>query len=125
MGAHSRGMAKTQLKRNQGAPVMTGDVDAVEPQRVQQCDDVGEQPPAVVAARRRIRHSSTAQVRADHSVGIRERRKNLPPFPPVLRKAVQEEDRLTRACLGKVHTQAGQLNEAMLNARQLLLHHAG
>ncbi|HEY6685272.1 MAG TPA: hypothetical protein VI094_03585 [Propionibacteriaceae bacterium] len=87
-------------------------------------EHVGENIAHGVPVGRRVRPTSTAQVGRDHSVVLGERRDDLAPLPPVLREAVQEQDRrgIRVPGLGDVHPQAGRERDERVGHTRELRH---
>ena len=92
---------------------------ALEPHRVHQVEHVRGHVLLVVALGRRLGLAEAAQVGHDHAVaGIGERGDLVAPLVPVLRPAVEDQDRVAvgRAGLDHVHPQAGGVDLAFPDA---------
>ena len=114
--AEALGMAGREQQAGEAAPVVAGEVDALDPERVEQRDQVvgrttsGSIGPGGASVQPKPRRSGT----------IRRRRPGQPldhaaPLVPVLRPAVDEQQRLAGAGLGDVHAQPAHLDEAVLD----------
>ena len=75
--------------------------------------------PNFVAPGGRVAPAETAQVRADHPAFVGQRRNHLAPGPPVLRPAVEQEDRRALPRFGDVQSRAGDLDVAMSHTVEL------
>ena len=115
-------MVEAEPEPNEHAEVVGDQPDPPKPERVEQREHVGENIAHGVPVDRRIRPTSAAQVRRDHSVALGEPGDDLAPLPPVLREAVQEQNRrgIRVPGLGDVHPQAGrERDELMRNTWEL------
>ena len=115
---HAFWMIEAQQERHQRTPVMSDDPCALQPKFVEQRHKIRHQLVRLVSVSWSVRPPGAAQIGTDHPVTLGEHPDELPPRPPVLREAVQEEQWLPLACLGDVHPEARQLHEAVLHPGQ-------
>jgi hypothetical protein len=91
-----------------GTPVVPGDVGVLDAERVEHADDVGDQGAHPVCLDRLGLGgvAEAAQVRRDHPVaGIGQSGDLVPPEPPGIGEAVQQQHRRPAARLGQVEIQ--------------------
>jgi hypothetical protein len=115
-------MVEAEPEPNEHAEVVGDQPDPPKPERVEQREHVGENIAHGVPVGWCVGPTSAAQVGRDHSVALGERRDDLAPLPPVLREAVQEQNRrgIRVPGLGDVHPQAGrERDELMRNTWEL------
>jgi hypothetical protein len=115
-------VVEAEPEPNERTEVVGDQPDPPKPERVEQREHVGENLVHGVPVGRRVRPTSAAHVGCDHAVALGERRDDLAPLPPVLREAVQEQDRegIRVPGLGYVHPQAGrERDERVGHAREL------
>ncbi len=105
---------------------MAGQPHPLEPEDVEQPDDVGGELRLQVAATRGVGPAEPAQVGADHPVALAERTDQPPPRIPVLRPAVDHHERLGvgRAGGGDVHAKTANIVEGVLDREAGDLGHA-
>ena len=101
----------------EAAPVVAGEVGLLDPERVEQGDHVVDEDVGLVGSGRRVGPAEAAQVGHDHPPDVGQPLDDAAPLVPVLRPAVEQQQRLAGACLGDVHAQAARLDEAVLDAR--------
>jgi hypothetical protein len=121
-GRDTFGVVEAEPEPDERAEVVGDQPDPPKPERVEQREHVGENIAHGVPLGRRVCPTSAAQVGRDHSVALGERRDDLAPLPPVLREAVQEQNRrgIRVPGLGDVHPQAGrERDEGMGHPRKL------
>lgn len=93
--------------------------NAVKPLGVEQAEQVAGERRLGVVAGRRVGPAEAAQVGREHAMGAGQRRDHAPPAPPVLRPAVDEHERRTRAGLGDMQAHSGaHVDVAMAHAAQ-------
>ena len=98
---------------------MREQLDALQPHGVHEVEHVRGHVLLLVALGRRLGLAEAAQVGHDHAVsGSRERRDLVAPLVPVLRPAVEDEDRVAvgRPGLDDVHAQAAGVDLAFPDA---------
>jgi hypothetical protein len=102
-------VVEAEPEPNERTEVVGDQPDPPKRKLVEQREHVGENLVHGVPVGRRVRPTSAAQVGRDHAVALGERQDDLAPLPPVLREAVQEQDRrgIRVPGLGYVHPQAG------------------
>ncbi len=111
-------MVEAEQEADPAAPVVGDEIDLVDPQRVEQRDDVGGHRVLGVAVARLVGPAEAAQVGGDHAVARREQGNDVAPLPPVLRPAVeQQHGRLVAAGVGHVEPDAVGLDPGVLDAR--------
>jgi hypothetical protein len=121
-GGDTFGVVEAEPEPDERTEVVGDQADPPKRKLVEQREHVGENLVHGVPVGRGVRPTSAAQVGRDHAVALGERRDDLAPFPPVLREAVQEQDRrgIRVPGLGYVHPQAGrERDERMGHAREL------
>ncbi len=118
-GVEALGRAQAGEEADEAADVVPDQAGALQPQGVEQGDDVGCHRLLPIAARRGVGAAEAAQVGADQAEAPREQRDQAPPLPPALRPAVQEEERPARSRLGDVEAQIADVEEAMLDTVQV------
>jgi hypothetical protein len=132
-GARSPGPRRRDVERHQtldarrvlegnekggvGAPVVADDAHLAESLRVEQRQDIGRQGALGVVAAGCVRPSEPAQVRDQHAVGLCQGRDQMAPRPPVLRPAMEHDQRRPGAGLGHVEAHAVHLDIAMGDTR--------
>src|SRR5262245_8118664 len=110
------GHAQRQQKRAPTAPVMRQYRYALELEHVEQCERVGSELFLVVWTVGGVGPAEAAQIRHQQAELTGEQRYDASPLVPMLRPAVQEQQRWTGTCLGQVHSQTARLHEAVLDA---------
>ena len=111
--ADALGRVEAEQEAGVAAPVVADQLDLVQAQLVEQGDDVGRRVPRFRSARRAPR-SSRSRAGRGRSPGVRgQRRDHLAPDPPVLRPAVQEQDRRPLPRFGDVQAHAGHVDVAV------------
>ena len=108
------GVPEAEQERGEAAPVVSDQLHPVEVQRVEQRDDVGGKRLRVVPPARGVAPAEAAQVRHHEPELSAQRRDELAPAVPVLRPAVQQQQRISLAGLGHVHAQVGEIHPAVL-----------
>ena len=111
------GGVEAEEEAGEAAPVVAGEADPLEPEPVEERDDVGRELGLQVAAARRIGPAEAAQVGAEDPVARAERADQPPPRVPVLRPAVEEDERLgiDRSGRGDVHAEPADVVEVVLD----------
>jgi hypothetical protein len=104
------GVVESGAEGDEGAAVVSGQREALVPQRAGQLDDVGGHGPlgvdGLVGGGGFAARAVPAQVRSDHGVVGRQVGGDVPPHQVRLREAVQEHDRAARAGDGRVEGHA-------------------
>jgi hypothetical protein len=109
----------------EAAPVVAGQPDPLEPEDVEEGDDVGRQVRLQVAAAGRAGPAEAAEVGADHPVALAERADQPPPRVPVLGPAVEHHERfgIGRARRGDMDAEPADVVEGMLDCEAGNLRH--
>ena len=117
-------MVKAEAEPNERTEVVGDQPDPPNPERVEQRQHVGENLIHGVPVGRCVRPTSAAKIRRDHAVTLGKPRDDLAPLPPMLREAVQEQNRRgTRVPgLGDVHPQAGRQRDKRMGHAWKLRH---
>ena len=108
------GVPKPEHERGEAAPVVSDQFHPVEVQRVEQRDDVGRKRLRVVPPARSVAPAEAAQVRHYEPELSAQGGDELAPGVPVLRPAVEQQERISLAGLGHVHAQVGEIHPAVL-----------
>ena len=100
---------------------MAGETNALEAQDVEQGDNVGCQLGLQVGAAWCVGPAEAAQIGTDHPVALRQRADQASPGEPVLRPAVQQDQRLAvgGARAGDVHPEPAHVDELVLDSGEL------
>ena len=113
------GRVEAEQEAGIAAPVMGDQIDLIEPQLIEQGDDVGGEFGDFVWPGGRLAPAEAAQVGADHPVALGQGRDHLAPDPPVLRPAVEEEERRPLPRFGDVQANPGKVDVAMCDSVDL------
>jgi hypothetical protein len=89
-----RGLLEGDEKPDPATPVVSDQVRGCDPERIENRRHVGGEQPLLVAAAGRIAPTEAAQVGQDAAAALGERGQHPAPFIPVLRPAVQQQERL-------------------------------
>jgi hypothetical protein len=100
-------------ERDVAAPVVAHDPDAVQVLGVQEREDVARPRRLRVVAGRRRRPAPAAQVGRDDAVALGQLRDQVPPGPPVLRPAVQEQQGRPAARFGDMQPDLAEIDVAV------------
>lgn len=109
-------LAQAEQKAHPAAPIVRHQPDVVEIERIQQCDNVVHQLFLLVARGRSLRPAEAAQVGTNEGIALRQWRDLIAPHLPVLRPAMQHQQRLTVSRLGQMQIHAVGVDEAMGDA---------
>ena len=119
-------MAGGEQQAGEAAPVVAGEVGPLDPQRVEQRDQVLDEHVGVDRAGGRVGPAEAAQVGHDQAADVAQPLDHPAPLVPVLGPAVDEQQRLAGAGLGDVHAQPAHLDEPVLDPcdRRVVVAHA-
>ena len=125
--AEALGVAGREQQAGEAAPVVAGEVGPLDPERVEQRDQVVGEDVGVDRAWWRVAPAEAAQVGHDQAADVAQALHHAAPLVPVLGPAVDEQQRLAGSGLGDVHAKAAHLDEPVLDpcdGREVVAHAA-